>query len=100
MIKIEKTADAVLLPVLVAPVASRSRILGEHDGRLKVAVSAAPERGKANQAVLKLLARTLTLKRTHLSIVSGEASRRKTVRVQGLTEAELRGKLEAALKSP
>ena len=95
MIKIEKTADAVLLPVHVAPGASRARILGEHDGRLKVAVSAAPQRGKANQAVLKLLVKALKLKKAQLSIVGPTTSHRKTVQVQGLTAKQLTAKLDA-----
>ena len=99
MIKAKKTINGILLPIHVAPGASRSRVTGELDGRLKIAVAAAPERGKANQAVLKLLAKALELRKSQLSIVAGTTSRRKTVEVQDLTEAELLVKLEAVLKT-
>ena len=99
MIRARKTINGVLFPVHVTPGASRSRVTGELDGRLKIAVVAAPERSKANQAVLKLLAKALELRKSQLSIVSGTTSRRKTVEVQGLTDAELLVKLEAALKA-
>ena len=99
MIELRSSKQGVVLGVQVSPGASRSRILGEHDGRLKVAVSAAPQRGKANQAVLKLLAKTLKVKKAQLSIVGGETSHHKTVQVQGLTEGELLDSLEASMKS-
>lgn len=100
MIELKTSEGGVLLTVQVSAGASRARILGEHAGGLKVSVSAAPERGKANQAVLKLLAKALKLKKAQLSIVGGTTSHRKTVRVQGLTEDELIDRLKTALKSP
>jgi len=98
MITLEGKSDCVLLPLLVTPGASRARILGEHDGRLKVAVTAAPERGKANQAVVRLLAKELGVKRSQVAIVSGETSRLKTVAVEGLSEAELAERLEKLIR--
>ena len=67
----------------VSPGASRDRILGEHAGALKVSVSAAPEKGKANKAVCALLARRLHLPKSHLSVVSGETSRDKRILIRG-----------------
>ena len=97
MVELKSVSAGIVLPVQVSPGASRARILGEHDGRLKLAVSAAPERGKANQAVLKLLAKALKLKRSQLSIVGGTTSHRKTVQVQDLTAKQLAAKLDATV---
>ena len=90
-----RTRDGALeIPLLVVPGASRDRILGEHDGCLRIAVAAPPERGAANRAVGKLLSRVLDVRRGRIEIVSGATSRRKDVRIEGLTEADARRRLE------
>ena len=61
--------------------ARKTAIHGPHGGALKLSVSAAPERGKANQAVLVLVARALDLSPTAVTLVSGETSPDKTVLV-------------------
>jgi uncharacterized protein (TIGR00251 family) len=81
--------DGHELDILVAPRASRPRIGPLHDDRLKIAVSAPPVEGAANQAVLDLLARTLRLPRTGLTVLRGDTSRRKTILIQGATRAAL-----------
>lgn len=93
--------DGVRLAVRLQPKASAERIQGvveEADGRLalKVAVTAPPEAGKANEALLALLARVLHLRRRDLSIALGAADRRKLVRVAG-DPAALAASLEEAL---
>ena len=85
MIKWVTEGDAVLVPVKVVPGASRTRIVGEWDGRLKVAVAAAAERGKANDALTALLAGQLGLRHRSVTVVSGHASPVKTVRIEGAT---------------
>lgn len=67
----------------VIPKSSRNRIVGWVGDRLKVAVTAAPERGKANQAVMELLAGALELPPSRLRIVSGETSPLKTLEIDG-----------------
>jgi uncharacterized protein YggU (UPF0235/DUF167 family) len=57
-------------------------------------VAAAPERGRANQALLRLLADTLGLPKTDVSLVSGHAGRDKVVELRGLGEAEVVSRLE------
>ncbi len=69
------------LPLKVVPGASRDRIVGWVGNRLKIAVTAPPERGKANRMVLDLLAKALGLPRSRIRLVSGEASPRKAVEV-------------------
>ncbi len=71
----------------VTPNASRDAIEGAEtrdDGlvRLRVRVTAQPEKGKANKAVVALLAKTLRLPKSSLSVMSGETGRDKTIRVE------------------
>jgi len=74
----------VELLVLVQPRASRSRVVGEHGGYLKVQLAAPPVDGAANAALLELLADLLGVPRRQVSLVSGESSRRKRVRAAGV----------------
>ncbi|NOZ20119.1 MAG: DUF167 domain-containing protein [Planctomycetes bacterium] len=69
------------VPVWVQPGAKRDRIVGEHGGHLKVAVTAPPEGGRANKAVAALLAKELGTKKSSVEIVSGAASRKKRVAI-------------------
>ncbi len=78
-----------LLPVKVSAGAAREGVTGVHDGRLKVSVRTAPEKGKANKAVLALLAKTLGIPRRDLEITSGATSPRKTIAVRGLTRQDV-----------
>jgi uncharacterized protein len=80
--------DGVRLAVRVTPRAARERVEGlaaDADGRvaLKLAVTAPPEDGKANAAVLKLLAKALKLPKSALSVAAGAADRRKTILLSG-----------------
>lgn len=80
--------SALTVTVRLTPKASADRIQGivdEPDGTtaVKVQVTAVPEGGKANAALLKLLAKTWKLPKTSLTIVSGATSRRKVVRIAG-----------------
>jgi uncharacterized protein (TIGR00251 family) len=84
MIELVAQDDGVLVPVKVVPGASKSRIVGELGGRLKVAVAAPPEKGKANAALEALLADRLGARRRDVSVVAGHNSPIKTVRVAGL----------------
>ncbi len=59
MIKLQATSSGVLLPVKARPAGKKNAITGEHDGALKVTVTAAPEKGKANAAIVALLAEQL-----------------------------------------
>jgi uncharacterized protein (TIGR00251 family) len=67
------------LLVHVQPGARASRVVGEHGGRLKLAIAAPPVDGRANQQLIELLARRLGVRRALLSIGSGESARDKRV---------------------
>ena len=80
----------------VSPGARQDELVGRHGEGWKVRVTAAPEGGRANEAVLALLARTLELPRRSLTIVSGRTAREKVVRMEGIDRAESERRLEAA----
>lgn len=82
--------------VLVSPRASRERVGPVLGDRLKLAVKAPPVEGKANAAVTALLARALKVPRRDVTVVSGAASKRKTVRVEGVTRQAVLELIDAA----
>jgi uncharacterized protein len=83
------------LRLRVSPGASRSEVVGRHGERWKVRVAAPPESGKANEALLELLAARLDVPRSRLELAAGRGSRDKTVLVEGLGEADLDARLAA-----
>jgi uncharacterized protein (TIGR00251 family) len=85
----ESAAEGILLRIRVAPKASANRFLGIHDGRLKVQVTAAPEKGKANRAVIALVADTLGIGARSCEVVAGAQARDKTIRLHGVTEGQI-----------
>ena len=83
----------VRLTVKVVPKSSRDAVLGWQGDVLRVAVRAAPERGRANDAVVALIAEALAVPRADVTLRSGGATPRKIVEIAGLTEAEARRRL-------
>ena len=82
-----------MLRVRVAPGAKRDRIAGLLGAALKVSVTAPPERGRANDAVARLLAGALDARPADVTVVSGHASRDKGVLFRGWSAADLRKRL-------
>lgn len=80
---------SVTLEILVQPRASRSRVVGEHGGRLKVQLAAPPVDGEANAALVDLLASVLAVRKNDVEILRGDTGRRKTVRVAGVTPEQV-----------
>jgi uncharacterized protein len=85
----------LILPVKVVPGSSRDRVAGRYGEGVKVQVSAPPERGKANEAVAEVLRDWLGLGRNQVVLISGHGNPRKTFRLSGLSESDLRTKLES-----
>jgi hypothetical protein len=80
---------AVTVDIVVQARASRTRVGPIVGGRLRVAVTAPPVDGRANEAVVRALAEALGVRCAAVSIVRGERGRRKTVRIRGVTLARL-----------
>ena len=82
-----------LLDLKVSPKASRNAIIGFMGETLKLSVTAAPERGKANQAVEELLAEALDLPLSAVNVVAGHTAKIKRVEIAGIADAALRQQL-------
>lgn len=80
----------VAVDLLVSPRASRPRFGPLHGDRIKIAVTAPPVDGAANQAVIELLARALAIPRAAIAITAGQSSRRKTVTISGIEARAIR----------
>jgi uncharacterized protein (TIGR00251 family) len=80
----------------VVPGAARPGLVGRHGASWKIRVAEPPEGGRANDAVVRVLAETLGLRRRDVSIVSGHGSRDKVAAVEGLNASELEERLASA----
>ena len=98
MIALEEHPQGVVVPVKAQPGARRNGLAGEHAGALKVQVTQAPERGKATDAVLEVIADTLGLKRSQVSLLSGATSPQKRILVAGMSLDEVAKLLRAELE--
>jgi uncharacterized protein len=85
MVSVTEHPDSITFPVKVHPRARKSTITGEIDGALKLAVTAPPVNGAANEACVEFFAKSLKVRRSSVSIASGERNRLKIVRVAGVT---------------
>lgn len=85
------------MPVKAQPGARRNGVVGEHAGSLKVAVTQAPEKGKANAAIIEVLADLLELKRGLFQLVSGATSSQKRFLVSGVSFDDLQQRIERLL---
>lgn len=83
------------LDLKVSPKAARNAVTGWMGEVLKVSVTAAPEKGKANQAVEALLAEALGLAKSAVKVVAGQTSKQKRVEIAGLDAAEVRRRLDS-----
>ncbi|CAM3954711.1 DUF167 domain-containing protein [Corallococcus sp. ZKHCc1 1396] len=76
--------EGVELTVLVQPRASRTKVVGEHDGQLKIQLAAPPVDGEANAALLEFIAKKLGVPKRQVTLTAGDTSRRKRLKVQGV----------------
>jgi len=89
--------DGVVLAVRVKPRARRAGLLGRHGDGIKVAVRAAPERGRANDELVEVLMDVLGIRRDQVEIVAGTGSQHKQVRLRELDAADLERRLNERL---
>ena len=90
---------AATVSVKVVPGASRDRVVGRYGGAIKVQVAAPPEGGKANKAVLALLADALGVRPNQVRLVRGATQSRKVVEVDGVPQAEIDARLASLATS-
>ena len=72
----------LLLHILVQPKAGKDEIVGPYGEELKVRIKAPPVDGEANQGVIKFFSKVFNVPKPHITILSGEASRHKRLRIQ------------------
>ena len=89
-------APRTSLRLRVAPGSARAAVVGRHGDAWKVRVAAAPERGRANDAVVALLAETLGLPRGGVRVLSGHTARDKVVELAGIDAGEADRRLAGA----
>ncbi len=100
MVELQATTRGIILPVYAQPGARKNGVTGVHAGRLKIAVTQAPEKGKANQALVKLLAELLDVKRSQIELLAGDTSQHKKFLIAGIDLAVLQQRLAALFPGP
>jgi uncharacterized protein (TIGR00251 family) len=96
VIPVQESSKGVSFAVKVQPRAKKNAITGNVGDALKLALTAPPVEGKANQAVIEFFAGFFEIPRSSVSIASGETSRNKLVRVNGISAQRVRERLAAA----
>jgi uncharacterized protein len=99
MIDLEETDDGVIVPVRAHPKSSRNAITGAHAGRLRIAVTDPPEKGKANNSIGEVLAEALEIAPSRVQLIAGATSAQKKFLVAGLSLSVVRDLLGASLAS-
>ena len=89
MLRVQQQNDGLIIDVRVQPKSSTNGIVGEYNGALKISVTAPPENGKANSALIKLLSRLLRIPKSDVQIISGVASRNKRLKILGIGTADV-----------
>jgi len=90
---IREDNDGVIFSAKIVPASSRTAIVGLLDGMVKIKVTAPPEKGKANQLLLSFLAIQFGVKAKALSIISGQSSAVKQIKIAGISTQTLQEKL-------
>jgi uncharacterized protein (TIGR00251 family) len=89
MVDLEVSGGGVMVPVRAHAGARRNAILGERQGMLRVAVTAMPEKGKANRAIIELLSETLNVTKSAVELISGETAAHKRFLIHDATLDEI-----------
>jgi uncharacterized protein (TIGR00251 family) len=93
MYNIQRHASGCLLKVRALPGSRRNELCGEHQGQLKIAVTQIAEQGKANKAIIATLAKSTTIKKSQITLVSGELTRNKVLLIAGCSPEQLQNEL-------
>lgn len=89
MIQFTEKGDGLIFNVRVVPRASKSEIVGEFGGALKVRIAPPPVDGAANVELIKVLSKKFGVAKSAVEILSGQTSKQKQVRVGGINHADL-----------
>jgi uncharacterized protein (TIGR00251 family) len=97
MIDVTPHPEGTILPVRAKPGSKRNEFIDERDKALLVGVTAPPEHGKANEAIVELLATNLNLRRAQIELVGGHTSKIKKFLIRQLSPEDLLTRIEAVL---
>jgi len=97
MVELTEHPRGTVVAVRVQPGAKREQILGERAGSLRLAVTAVPERGRANEAVRSALAEAIGCKLSQVELLAGPTAREKRFLIEGWKLDELRSRIDALL---
>ncbi len=89
MIKTREMDGGIVIPVKVQPNSSKEGVMGVHAGQLKVAVNAPPDRGRANKAVIKVLAKWMAIKSANIYLIHGEKTKDKEIFLKNITKKDI-----------
>ncbi len=95
---LESHEHGVVLPVQAQPRAKKNGVVGCHDGALKIQVTQAPEKGKANNALEKVIAKQFRLRKSQVELLTGATSTRKKFLLRGVAGSELEEQIQTLLK--
>ena len=89
MINFTEKEGAVIFTVRVVPRASKSEIVGEMDGALKIRIASPPVDGAANAELIKILAKSFDVSKSAVEIIAGQSSKTKSIKIVGLNAEKL-----------
>lgn len=96
---LEVHPEGVVLTVKAQPGSRKDEIRGVQDGALKVCVTQVPEKGKANKAIRKQLAKTLGIRISQIELLSGETALQKKFLIRDIARSDLQASIESLTKS-
>ncbi|MCD9189147.1 MAG: DUF167 domain-containing protein [Pyrinomonadaceae bacterium] len=88
-LKITEKDDSIIFSVRVVPRASKSEIVGEHDGALRVRIASPPVDGAANAELVRLFAKTFGVSKSEIEITGGQTSKSKQIKISGVTAEKI-----------
>jgi uncharacterized protein (TIGR00251 family) len=98
MIELKPHPEGTILVVRARPGARKNAIRGEQAGMLKVSVTQPPEKGKANKALIAVLSKALSLRKSQLELIAGETSPQKQFLVRDVTPENLAKMIKRTLE--
>lgn len=90
---LKETRNGVIMPIKVIPRAHQDEIAGWENLEVKIKIRAVPEKGNANDALLRFIAKHLEVPLSSVTLISGESSRHKRICISGLTLQQVMAKL-------
>lgn len=87
--EVKASENCFIIALYCQPGAKNTEVQGEHNGRLKIRLAAPPIEGKANEALIQWLSKTLEIKRSQIELLAGDLSRLKRVKIAGITAEQL-----------